>query len=117
MVYLHASADTPEQARLIAQGGIAMLQQKGLQYWNRADSTSLDVSPLDVPPQAHPTKSRASLAVNPLLRTALALILAIGLAFLRHYLDQSIHQRGEVESLGFEVLGAIPRDGLHRSQP
>ena len=117
MLYLHVNADTSEQARLIAQGGIAMLQQKGLQYWNRADTTSLDVSPLDVPPQAHPTKSRTSLAVNPLLRTILALILAIVLAFFRHYLDQSLHRRGEVEALGFEVLGVIPRDGLPRPQP
>jgi capsular polysaccharide biosynthesis protein len=117
MVYLHATADTSQQARQIAEGGIAMLQQKGLQYWNRADTTSLDVSLLDLPSQAHTTKSRASLAFNPLLRTVLALILAIMLAFFRHYLDQSIHRRGEVEALGFEVLGVIPRDGLPRPQP
>lgn len=117
MIYLHVRASTSENARLIAEGGIAMLQQKGLQYWKREQSTSLEVSPLDLPQQAKPAKGLTGLAVDVVLRSLLALILAVGLAFLRHYLDQSIHQRGEVEALGFEVVGLIPLDGVAQSRP
>ncbi len=117
MIYLHVSADTATNARLIAEGGIAMLQQKGLEYWKREDTTTLEVSPLDLPERARPAKGLAGIAVDLVLRTLLALILAVGLAFLRHYLDQSIHQRGEVEALGLEVLGIIPLDGVRHPQP
>jgi capsular polysaccharide biosynthesis protein len=108
MIYLHVAASRQDYARLIAQGAIAKLQEVGLGYWGRAESTSLTVSLLDLPERAAGSRSPVSLAIDLVLRGLLALILAIGLAFLRHYFDQTMHRRGEVEALGFEVVGLIP---------
>jgi len=117
MIYLTAIASRADVARHIVEGGAAMLQQKGIEYWNRQDSTALEVSQLDLPEEAEPARGLLRLAVDLVLRTLLALILGIGLAFLRHYLDSSLHRRGEVEDLGLEVVGMIPLDGLQRPQP
>lgn len=43
------------------------------------------------------------------LRIALALIAGIGLALLVEYLDTTIRDREEVEKLGFDLLGEIPK--------
>lgn len=116
-IYLHASADRAEHPRMIAQGAIAMLQQRGLEYWDREESTSLNVAENELPEEAEPEQGLAGLILNVVLRSILALILAIGIAFLRHYLDQSLHGSNEVEALGFEVVAAIPRDGVARALP
>lgn len=105
-ISLSAEADRPEHATLIAQGAVAMLQTKGLQYWAREGQ--LDVSVLSNPDEAERVDGLSTLALNVVIRTLLAGLLAVGLAFLRHYLDQTLRQRGDVESLGFEVVGAIP---------
>jgi capsular polysaccharide biosynthesis protein len=115
-VYLEVTADRADQARLIAEGAVAMLGQKGLAYWHRDESASLAVAPVDMPDRAAPVRGLFGLVFDVALRTLLALILAIGLAFLRHYLDQSLHDRSEVEALGLEVVGTIPRDRLSRGQ-
>jgi capsular polysaccharide biosynthesis protein len=116
-IFLHATADRADLARWIVEGAADMLRQKGLAYWNRADSASLDVSATDLPPSARSTEGLSTLALNLVLRTILATILAIGLAFLRHYFDQSLHRQSEVEALGFEVVGTIPKDDVkHRSK-
>lgn len=105
-VYLSAEADDINHARLIGQGAVTMLQSKGLQYWAREGQ--LDVSVLSNPDSAGRVDGLSTLALNVVIRTLLAALLAVGLAFLRYYLDQTLHQRGDVESLGFEVVGAIP---------
>lgn len=110
MIYLTAIAPQRDVARWIVEGGATMLQQKGLQYWNRQDTTALEVAQLDLPEQAKPARGLVTLAVDLILRSVLALILAVGLAFLRHYLDTSLQGRGEVEALGLEVVGVIPPD-------
>ncbi|MEJ5249259.1 YveK family protein [Caldilinea sp.] len=43
------------------------------------------------------------------LRVLLALIVGVGLAFLLHYLDDSVRRPEELEALGVSVLGEIPR--------
>lgn len=105
-IYLSSEANQSEHATLIAQGAVAMLQGKGLQYWAREGQ--LDVSVLSNPDKAERVDGLSALALNVVIRTLLAGLLAVGLAFLRHYLDQTLRQRGDVEALGFEVVGAIP---------
>jgi capsular polysaccharide biosynthesis protein len=117
MVYVTATYGTAVDAKLIVEGATAMLQQRGLEYWGREQSASLDVSLLDLPEKAKPAKSLLGLLVDIILRGILALVLGIGLAFLRHYNDHSLHRRDDVEALGLEVVGTIPIDGLSRPQP
>ncbi len=117
MIYLTANNGDATNARLIVEGAITMLQQRGLEYWGREESSSLDVSPLDLPDEAEPATGVFGLLLDVILRSMLAAIAGIGLAFLRHYLDQSLRRRDDVEALGLEVVGAIPADGLPRPQP
>lgn len=108
-VYLNVQADTPENATQIAQGAVAMLQTNGLKYWGRGDTAQLDIAVQDAPESATPLSNTRTLMLDVAVRTLLALILAVGLAFLRHYLDQSLRGRDDVEALGLDVVGAIPR--------
>lgn len=54
-----------------------------------------------------PTSIRAQLDVP--LRIVLALVAGLGLALLVEYLDTTIRDREEVESIGFPLLGEIPK--------
>src|SRR3954447_19350335 len=63
MIYLTVQSKRSDYARLIAQGGVEMLRQNGLQYWNRSESTSLEVSELDLPKQARRTQGYGRLAL------------------------------------------------------
>lgn len=108
MIYLSVQADRQDVATWIAQGAVAMLQQKGLEYWGRADSAQLNVVVQDLPASAGPIGGRRAIVVDAVVRTLLAFILAAGLAFLRHYLDQTLRRRDDVEALGLDVVGAIP---------
>jgi len=107
-VYLSAQARQPDHALWIAQGAVAVLQQNGLDYWGRADSAQLGVSVLDLPEQAGQLGGARTLLLDVAIRTILAIALAVGIAFLRYYLDQTLRRRSDVEALGLEVVGAIP---------
>jgi capsular polysaccharide biosynthesis protein len=107
-VTVSIEAATKEQAEIIAQGVVAMLQEKGLAYWNRNDSGQLSIAVLDAPEEASRAGGLVGLALDVVIRTLLAFLLAVGLAFLRHYLDQTVRRRADVEALGLEVVGAIP---------
>lgn len=105
-VYLSIEADTREYAEWISRAAVRVLQAKGMAYWGRDEA--LNVVPLDVPERASRAGGTVGLALDLAVRTLLALLLAIGLAFLRHYLDQTVRRRGDVEALGFDIVGAIP---------
>jgi capsular polysaccharide biosynthesis protein len=59
-------------------------------------------------PVALPPSLRSQLT-GPAVRLALAIVAGMGLAFLLHYLDPTVHERAELEALGLAVLGEIPR--------
>ena len=107
-VYLAVEAAQSDQVMWIADGAVAMLQQNGLAYWDRSDSAELGVSVLEQPERAERVNNLTALALDLVIRTLLALLLALGIAFLRHYLDQTLRQRHDVEALGLDLVGAIP---------
>ncbi len=107
-VYLTVEANQRDHATWIAQGAVEVLRQRGLEYWNRQDSAQLSVSVLDAPEGASRVGGAIGLALDLAIRTLLALLLAIGVAFLRYYLDTSVRQRDDVEALGLPVVGTIP---------
>jgi capsular polysaccharide biosynthesis protein len=59
-------------------------------------------------PVAMPPSLRNQLT-GPAVRVALAAAVGLGLAFLLHYLDPTVRERSELEALGYDVLGEIPR--------
>lgn len=107
-VYLTVEANNRDHATWIAQGAVDVLRQRGLEYWNRQDSAQLSVSVLDAPEGSSRVGGVIGLALDLAIRTLLALLLAIGIAFLRYYLDTSVRQRDDVEALGLPVVGTIP---------
>jgi capsular polysaccharide biosynthesis protein len=61
------------------------------------------------PPRVQRALTATGLALEVGLRTAVGLLAGIGLAFLLHYLDRTVHERREVEEIiGAPVLGEIP---------
>ncbi len=107
-VFLEVEADQADHATWMAQAAVAMIQEKGLSYWARNDSAQLDISVLEQPAEAERAGGIVQLALDLVLRTLLAFLLALGIAFLRHYLDQTVRRRNDIEALGLEVAGVIP---------
>ena len=67
------------------------------------------VRQVDAPvPAAQLPGLRAQLT-GPAVRVVLGLTVGLALVFLLHYLDPTIHDRTELEGMGYEVLGEIPR--------
>ncbi len=106
-LYLQACND-PENAKLVAQAAINVLQQRNQAYFPQLAAQRTTITPLDaitVAPSSAPITSRLS----PLLRIGIGLVAGLALAFLVEYLDPTIHNRREVEALGFAVIAEIPR--------
>lgn len=114
-LYLDVTAGSADHALWIAQGATAQLAEQGLRYWRPTPTNeSLSISVVDAPVKAEPAKGLVGLALDIVLRSLLALLLAVGIAFLLHYLDQSLRRPDDVEALGFELVGAIPNEGRRR---
>ena len=107
-VYLMAEAIEGQHAMWIADGAVEMLQDKGLAYWGREETSTLDVAVLERPERAQRVVGVTGLALDIIIRSLLAFLLAVGLAFLRQYLDQTLQHRNDIEALGLEVIGSIP---------
>lgn len=64
---------------------------------------------VDAPvPVALPPSLRSQVT-GPAMRVAMGLAAGLALVFLLHYLDPTIRDRAELQTLGYEVLGEIPR--------
>ena len=59
-------------------------------------------------PAAVPPSLRSQLT-GPAIRIALGLAIGLALVFTLHYLDPMVHERRELEAMGFQVLAEIPR--------
>lgn len=78
-------------------------------YYPQLENLQPAVHPLDSPtPAPLPPSLRAQLT-GPAIRIGLAIFVGVGLAFLWHYLDPTVHEIEELEELGWEVVGHIPR--------
>jgi capsular polysaccharide biosynthesis protein len=117
MLYITVTWPRQDETRLIAQAAITVLQERGLAYWNREQNTTLAISEHKLPEEAEPAQGLFGMLFDVALRSILAVILAVGLAFLRHYLDQSLREQADVEALGLEVIGTIPRHSRTGRQP
>ncbi len=112
-VTFSARASTPEAAVAILRGALAALEEHGLKYWNRAtdENNGLNVALLDQPTGAVPLHSRRQVVSQVAARMMLALVAAIALAFVLHYLDDRLREPRQVEEwMGLQVVGVIPRE-------
>jgi capsular polysaccharide biosynthesis protein len=99
-----------EQIMALADAVAEELTANGATYYPQLEDVQPAVRLLDHPaPSAVPPALRAQL-MGPAVKVALAVFVGVGLAFLWHYLDPTIHEVEALEELGMEVLARIPRD-------
>jgi capsular polysaccharide biosynthesis protein len=107
---LSVSIDWPDQAQLqaIAEAVGAAVQDAGQEYFPQLEGTQAKAVLIDGPgigPIGRSLRQKLDLP----LRLLIALVAGVALAFLWDYLDNTVRDRAEVESLGVTVLGEIPR--------
>jgi len=104
------AAGSEAMATHVAQAMDDVLQAEGWKYFTRDDRQPVAVNVVD--PAHDPTAPgmlRRLLEV--LLHTSVAAVVAVGLAFLLHYLDDRIQSDEDAaRTLGWPVLAAVPRD-------
>ena len=99
----------PQQLLALAEAVTEELTQNGSDYFPQLEGIEPAIRLLDPPtPAPLPASLRAQLT-GPAIRIAVALFAGVGLAFLWHYLDPTVHEVEELEEMGWEVLASIPR--------
>ncbi|HEY1011796.1 MAG TPA: hypothetical protein VGE07_03770 [Herpetosiphonaceae bacterium] len=104
------TAPSEQEAVAIGQGAIAVIQQNGLRYWDRAASGGLAVGVLEMPHAAGPLSRWPQPVTRLALRLLLALAAGVGLTFLYHYLDRTVRERADLDTLDVPLLATIPRE-------
>lgn len=108
VVYLTWS--DPNQITVLADAVAEELTQNSGAYFPQLEDVEPAVRLLDEPaPAPLPPSLRAQL-MGPAIRIGLALFVGVGLAFLWHYLDPTVHEAETLEEMGMEVLARIPRN-------
>lgn len=108
-VYWH----DPDELSRIANALVAVLRERGATYFAQLSADNAVISLIDPPSIARAQASLRQRLDLP-LRLLLALIAGAGLAFLLDYLDTTIRDRTDVETLGLPILAEIP---THRKWP
>jgi capsular polysaccharide biosynthesis protein len=101
----------PDEAQIVAVANAITteLTQNGAAYFPQLKGIEPVVRPLDAPtPIPLPPGLRTQL-MGPAIKIGLALVIGFALALLWHYLDPTVHEAVELETLGLVVLAEIPR--------
>ncbi|RRR76672.1 MAG: hypothetical protein EI684_02580 [Candidatus Viridilinea halotolerans] len=110
-VTLRARAGTPEAAQALAQAAVAALDQGGLRYWGQTQPGGIQVALLDPPAITQVLGGTRALIRDVAIRMLLALAVAVGFAFLVHYLDDRLYSVQQAEEWsGARVLAVIPKE-------
>ncbi len=99
----------PEQAQKIAEAAVQNLADNNAKYFAQLGSSAASLTIIDRPVVSRVGPSLREQLDIP-IRIALALLAGIALAFILDYLDTSVRDARDVESLGLNVIGEIPRD-------
>ena len=103
----------PDQAQRIAEAVGAIVQDAGAGYFPQLDGVQAKAVLIDGPGIGQVGRSLKDKLDLP-IRLFVALVAGIALAFLWDYLDATVRDRAELESLNVRVLGEIPRPALLR---
>lgn len=105
---LTVTTGDPVQTQQIADAIRATLEERAPDYFIQLDSESAMLRVID-DPEVEQEMGPARVALELVLRTLVALLAGVGLAFLLHYLDPSVRSASEIERLtGLPVLAEIP---------
>lgn len=100
--------DDQVELEKIAAATVTVLQTRNQQYFPQFAYAPAQIVPLDeidVVRTVPPLTSR----LNPFIRIVIGLVAGLGLAALAEYLDDSVREKADIEKIGVEVLGVIPR--------
>jgi capsular polysaccharide biosynthesis protein len=98
-----------DQAQLvdIANAAARVLRERSADFLGQLGTTDADIRLID-PPVVLPADQSLKEKLDLPIRLFLALLAGVALAFLLDYLDDTVHDRAEVEAMGLAVLGEIP---------
>jgi capsular polysaccharide biosynthesis protein len=102
------SAPTEQQAMAIAAAVAATLRDDGNQFLPQLSAQNAALSVID-PPALVPVGPSLKEKLDLPLRVLLAVATGLALAFLIDYLDDSVRDAGDVETLQLGVLAEIPK--------
>ena len=97
------------QLAAIANAAAAEISENAATYFHALGTEGAGVTVLDGPAVSLVGPTLRQRLEWP-LRIGLGLLVGLGLIFLLEYLDTSLRNRGEVETLGLRVIGEIPKD-------
>ncbi|MBI5927959.1 MAG: hypothetical protein HY862_01510 [Chloroflexi bacterium] len=100
--------DNEAELEKIAAATITVLQTRNQQYFPQFAYEPAQIVPLDeidVVRTVPPLTTR----LNPFIRIVIGLAAGLGLAVLAEYLDDSVRDKADLEKIGLEMLGVIPR--------
>jgi len=100
--------NNPEQAAKIAQAAVTNLSDNNARYFAQLGASGATVAVIDKPVVSKVGASLREQLDIP-IRVLIALLAGIALAFVLDYLDNSVRDAREAESLGLRVIGEIPR--------
>ena len=108
ILVVYVTWSDPLQLLALAEAISDELTLNGAVYFPQLEGLEPAIRRLDRPgPIPLPPSLRAQL-MGPAIKIALALFAGVGLAFLWHYLDPTIHEAEELEEMGWEVLARVP---------
>lgn len=108
IVTLYFNGSDAALLQSIAESAARVLQSRNALVFPQNGPEGAAVTALDgatVGAAAPPLRSRLELPI----RIALAIVVGIVLALIAHYFDATIHERHEVELLGWSIVGEIPK--------
>ncbi len=108
IITLNFSWGDRTQLELIATAAAAELTENVAVYFHQLGTDGAGITLLDGPTVGVVGPGLRQKIELP-LRLLLALFVGLGLVFLLDYLDTSVHDRRELEALGFSILGEIPK--------
>ncbi len=97
-----------EQAQQIADAAVKNLSDNNAKYFAQLGSTGAQVAVIDKPVVSRVGASLREQLDIP-IRALIALLAGIALAFVLDYLDNSVRDARDAESLGLSVIGEIPQ--------
>lgn len=105
---IYLAHDNAESLQKIANAIMAVLSNRNQTYFPQLGGQPAQVTILDQPvvtPAPPPLTNRLA----PFLRIGIGLFIGLVLACLAEYFDLRVHHRDDLQKLGLQVLGAIPR--------
>ena len=95
------------ELRAIANATVKVLKERNAEFMAQLGTENAQATLID-PPVVFPISPSLATRLDVPIRACLALITGIALAFLLHYLDDSVRSRQQLEAMGLRVLGELP---------